>query len=86
MEYFIGKIQVKDVIVDKLEIFGCGTNVTFKLSNINAIITAINIRGSHVSYEASYFDKNDYKSIWITSDEFIKTSINKKTEIGFKCE
>ena len=65
-----------------IEIFDCGIIVHTKLSNIEAIITAVTIRFGRVLYELSYFKDGDYKTAWVDKSEFVISEPSQS--IGFK--
>ena len=67
-----------------MKVYGCNTEVILKNSNIPGIITGITIRNLSVTYEVSYFTKDEHKYIWINEYEFTTEIKRKKKEIGFK--
>jgi hypothetical protein len=54
----------------EINIIACGSRVTTKLNAIEAIITGVTIRFNALAYELSYFDKAEYKQIWMNESEF----------------
>jgi hypothetical protein len=67
-----------------MEVYKTGTEIETIIGNIKGIITAICIRQLRVNYELSYFNKDGYKTCWISEDEFIVKENTGKIKIGFK--
>lgn len=66
-----------------IKVYNTGITAKTSTGNIDAIITATNIRGTRVTYELSYFHNGEYKSAWLDEKEF--TTTEKKTQkIGYK--
>lgn len=65
-----------------MKVIPCGTHITIKLSKTEAIITAISIRFTAVSYECSYFAGQEYKQVYLNEQEFDFTG--KRNIIGFQ--
>lgn len=68
---------------NSIEVIRCGTKATTKISKIEAIVTAISIRFNRTSYELSYFNNGEYKTVWLDESEFAIEKVT-KTNIGFK--
>lgn len=66
-----------------MEVYPNGTRIRTKIEGIEAITTAIVIRGEVPVYEISYFCHGDYKIATLSVDEFDVLSGEKQT-IGFK--
>jgi len=66
-----------------MKVYRIGTMIRTVIGEHKGIITSINIRGSYVSYEMSYFSRGDYYSIWLSEEEFEALSEDDKKEIGF---
>jgi uncharacterized protein with von Willebrand factor type A (vWA) domain len=67
---------------NSIEVIKCGVKATTKISQIEAIVTAISIRFNRTSYELSYFNNGEYKTVWLDESEFTVEKIE-KTKIGF---
>lgn len=61
--------------------FGSETNL---IDGIRGRITAICIRGSRVTYEATWWNDRSRCEAWLTPDEFDVVGESKPTRIGFK--
>jgi hypothetical protein len=66
-----------------MEIFNCGTLVIIKLANIKGMITCSSIRFDKLSYEITYFDGADMKTIWVHENEF-EVNTPELLKIGYK--
>ncbi len=69
-----------------MKVYKSGTIIRTVIGDHKGIITSVNIRGSYVSYEMSYFLRGEYYSPWLSEDEFEVLSEEDKKEIGFKNE
>ena len=66
-----------------METVKCGTLVIIKLANIKGMITCMSLRFDKVTYEITYWDGADQKTIWVNENEF-EVSAPELTKIGFK--
>lgn len=60
-----------------------GQKAVTTLSNIEGMITATTIRFDNIVYEFSYFNNNEYKTIWLSEHEFEVKELEKR-KIGLK--
>lgn len=65
-----------------MEVYQCGTKVKTEMSNVEAIITGINIRFGAVQYALSYFKEGEHKTAWVYEKEIIAGN-DVKQKIGF---
>lgn len=65
-----------------MTIYRCGTQVTIKLSNTDAVITCAQISFSSVRYELTFCLAGEFKTLWCYEEKF--TSDSEKTTIGFR--
>lgn len=68
----------------KIKIIECGTTVRPKLLKVDAIITAICIRFERVTYEISYFNNGEYKTVWLSESELNTVTVGKDFKVGYK--
>ncbi len=68
----------------KIELIPCGTKVTPKLLKVDAMITCSSIRFDKVTYELTYFNSGEQKTIWMNENEFNITGPVDKVKVGFK--
>ncbi len=66
-----------------LKVFKCGQKVRTTIGDVIALITSIKITNETVVYEISYFNKGEYKNVWVLPEEIFVYGAEKK-EIGFK--
>jgi len=59
----------------------CGTIVRAVYGNIEGMVTCISIRFGRVSYEVSYFNNGDSKTVWMHESEF--SAVNERISVGF---
>lgn len=64
-----------------MEIYQCGTKVKALQSNIEGVITGINIRFENIQYELSYWKDGTHNAVWVYEIEI--TSEKEKQKIGF---
>lgn len=68
--------------MNEILVLKCGLLVKPKLHNAEGIITAISIRFGKVTYEISYFHNGEYKTIWMSGEEF-DVAESEKMKVGF---
>lgn len=69
--------------MDEIKIFKCGMVAKPKMHNAEGIITAVSIRFGRCTYELSYFNNGDYKTVWLSEEE-LEISGEEKQKVGFK--
>jgi len=69
-----------------MKVFPCGTLVWLKFTKdeLNAKITAIEIRFTTVTYQITYFYGGELKSIWLSEEQFTTLKKHNKITIGYK--
>lgn len=68
---------------NSMDVIKCGTIATPKLHNVECIITGISIRFNRCTYELSYFNNGENKTVWLDEAEFTVKSEG-RSKIGFK--
>lgn len=68
-----------------LSVFACGTDVEIgpEESPIEAMVTAITVRGRNVSYEITWWDGRTRKSEWIDQSEVRIQEGQRLSPVGF---
>lgn len=66
-----------------MKLIKCGTKAITTIGKVEGVITAISIRFNTVSYELSYFTRDEYKTAWLNESEFT-TESKGRNEVGFK--
>ena len=67
-----------------MKFYRTGTKVTTNVGNVDAVITAVELRSECITYELTYFIDNDFKKVWMSESQFQHQENAKKQTIGFK--
>jgi hypothetical protein len=63
-------------------IYKCGTNVLTVVGNKSGIISEVSIKYNIIQYNISYYEGNEFKSVWLPEQELIVNG--EKQRIGYK--
>jgi len=66
-----------------MELYKCGTIVTLKLLNQDAMIVGICMRFDKITYELSWANGGQYNVAWFHEEEFHHKGLKEK-KVGFK--
>jgi len=68
--------------MEHIQAIKCGTMVTLKMGNTEAMVTGVIIRFDSVRYEVSYFYNGDMCLLWVAENEF-EYHAKDKQKLGF---
>lgn len=66
-----------------MNVYKCGEKATPKCHQVTCMITCVTIRFDKVTYELSYFQHGEQKTVWMHEEEFDIT-VEKELNVGFK--